>query len=320
MGRSAAIAAPRPQGRKSEPGDVFALLKPRVMSLAVFTAAVGLVAAPGSMHPVLAFASVLFIAVGAGGSGALNMWWDADIDARMRRTRGRPIPSGAVERETALLAGLGLSGLAVVMLGLVANLLAAGLLAFAIFFYAVVYTMILKRMTPQNIVIGGAAGALPPVIGWAAATGGIAPEALLMFLLVFVWTPPHFWALALYTRDDYANAGVPMMTVVRGPEATRRLIFAYSAALVPISALIAFSGAGGPAFAAAALAMNGLLVGKAWRVRARDERRSGLDGWEQEKRFFWFSLAYLFGSFAALAVDAALRAALGGLPWWPVLF
>ncbi|MEK6216753.1 MAG: heme o synthase, partial [Boseongicola sp.] len=197
--------------REYEPtfGDYFALLKPRVMSLVVFTAFVGLLVAPVSLHPVEAFAAILFIAVGAGASGALNMWWDADIDAVLRRTANRPIPSGRVEPGEALAIGVGLSGMAVVMLGLATNLFAAGLLAFTIFFYAVVYTMWLKRWTPQNIVIGGAAGAFPPMIGWAAATGGVSIEAALMFALIFIWTPPHFWALALFVRSDYGDADVP---------------------------------------------------------------------------------------------------------------
>ena len=196
--------------------DFFELLKPRVMSLVVFTALVGALVAPTSMHPVVAFAAVLFIALGAGASGALNMWWDADIDVLMRRTASRPIPSGRIAPGEALGLGMALSGISVVMLGLASNLLAAGLLAFTIFFYAVVYSMWLKRTTPQNIVIGGAAGAFPPMIGWAAATGQIGLESVLMFLLIFVWTPPHFWALALFMKSDYADAGVPMLTVTHG--------------------------------------------------------------------------------------------------------
>ena len=199
-------------------GDYFALMKPRVMPLVVFTALVGLLAAPVSVHPVIAFASILFIAVGAGASGALNMWWDADIDAVMRRTSKRPIPAGKVQPGEALALGVALSGLSVMMLALAANLLAAGLLAFTIFFYAVIYSMWLKRSTPQNIVIGGAAGAFPPVIGWVIATGSFSVEAWLMFALIFMWTPPHFWALALFMKSDYDDAGVPMLTVTHGRE------------------------------------------------------------------------------------------------------
>ena len=197
--------------REYEPtfGDYFALLKPRVMSLVVFTALVGMLVAPGGMHPVEMFAAILFIALGAGASGALNMWYDADIDAVMKRTARRPVPSGRVEPGEALAIGLGLSGIAVVMMALATNIVAAGLLAFTIFFYAVIYTMWLKRWTPQNIVIGGAAGAFPPMIGWAAVTGDVTIASALMFALIFMWTPPHFWALALFTKTDYGDAGVP---------------------------------------------------------------------------------------------------------------
>ena len=231
-------------GSDVEMRDVVALLKPRVMSLVVFTAAVGVIAAPAPMHPILAMSSILFIAVGAGASGALNMWWDADIDALMNRTRNRPIPSGKVAREDAVLIGGFLSGLSVMMLGLASNYIAAGLLAFTIFFYVVIYTMFLKRLTPQNIVIGGAAGALPPVIGWAAVTGTVAWEGVLMFLLIFVWTPPHFWSLALFSNEDYAKAEVPMLTVTHGTVATRRNIFVYSLLLIPVSLLLAVSSIG----------------------------------------------------------------------------
>ncbi|MBT8476104.1 MAG: heme o synthase, partial [Alphaproteobacteria bacterium] len=202
-------------------GDYFALLKPRVMSLVVFTAMVGLLVAPVAVHPMVGFTAILFIAVGAGASGALNMWWDADIDAVMRRTSKRPVPAGKVDAGEALAIGVALSGISVVMLALATNLAAAALLAFTIFFYAVVYTMWLKRWTPQNIVIGGAAGAFPPMIGWVAATGSISLEAVLMFALIFMWTPPHFWALALFMRSDYDDAGIPMLTVTHGRKVTR---------------------------------------------------------------------------------------------------
>ena len=304
--------------REAEMDDLFALLKPRVMSLVVFTAAVGLLVAPGQVHPLIAFASILFVAVGAGASGALNMWWDSDIDSAMRRTRSRPVPSGAVPRETALYIGLWLSGLSVVMLGLTANVLSAALLAFTIFFYAVVYTMFLKRRTPQNIVIGGAAGAFPPMIGWAVATGGISIEAVLMFLLIFLWTPPHFWGLALFTKDDYAGAGVPMLPVVRGDAAARRMIFAYSASLIPVSLMIAFSGIGGPTFLVVSLVANIMFTARSLRLLRRDAAASAVDGWKAEKGFFNLSLGYLFFSFGALAIDTAFRSGGDWIAGWPV--
>ena len=222
-------------------GDYFALLKPRVMSLVVFTALVGMLVAPAPIHPFVGFAAILFIAVGAGASGALNMWWDADIDALMRRTAKRPVPSGRVEGGEAMAIGVALSGFAVVMLGLATNLFAAGLLAFTIFFYAVIYTMWLKRWTPQNIVIGGAAGAFPPMIGWAAVTGGVSVESVLMFALIFMWTPPHFWALALFMRGDYDSAGVPMLTVTHGRRSTRNHILVYTVLLAPTALALAFT-------------------------------------------------------------------------------
>ena len=303
--------------REAEMGDLFALLKPRVMSLVVFTAAVGLVVAPGQVHPLIAIASILFVAVGAGASGALNMWWDSDIDATMRRTRRRPIPSGAVSRETALYIGLWLSGFSVVMLGLTANLQSAALLAFTIFFYAVVYTMFLKRRTPQNIVIGGAAGAFPPMIGWAVATAGVSIEAVLMFLLIFLWTPPHFWVLALFAKNDYTRAGIPMLPVVRGDAAARRMIFAYSASLIPVSLLIAFSGIGGPAFFFVSLIANFMFTARSLQLLRRGEAASKSDGWKAEKGFFNLSLGYLFFSFGALAIDAALRSGSDWISGWP---
>jgi len=220
----------RPAQKAYEPGmgDYFALMKPRVMSLVVFTALVGLLVSPVPVHPFIGFVAILCIAVGAGASGALNMWWDADIDAVMKRTARRPIPSGRVAPGEALGIGLALSGFSVVLLLLATNLLAAGLLAFTIFFYAVVYSMWLKRATPQNIVIGGAAGAFPPMIGWAVATGSVTIESVLMFMLIFMWTPPHFWALALFVKTDYGDAGVPMLTETHGRDSTRRHVLAYT--------------------------------------------------------------------------------------------
>jgi protoheme IX farnesyltransferase len=292
-------------------GDYVALLKPRVMSLVVFTALVGLLVAPVAVHPMIGFAAILFIAVGAGASGALNMWWDADIDARMRRTARRPVPSGRVEPGEALAIGVALSGLSVVMLALAANLFAAALLAFTIFFYAVIYTMWLKRWTPQNIVIGGAAGAFPPMIGWAVATGGVSIESVLMFALIFMWTPPHFWALALFMRSDYDDAGVPMLTVTHGRPATRRHILVYTMLLAPVAVGLALTSIGGPVTLVLAVAMNAWFLLGAVRIWRRDEALAEDDNYAVEKAFFRFSLWYLFLHFGALLVDATLRS--GGL-------
>ncbi|MDF1707482.1 MAG: heme o synthase [Paracoccaceae bacterium] len=288
-------------------GDYVALLKPRVMSLVVFTALVGLLAAPVGVHPMIGFASILFIAVGAGASGALNMWWDADIDAVMKRTAKRPVPAGKVAPGEALAVGVALSGFAVVMLALASNLVAAGLLAFTILFYAVVYTMWLKRWTPQNIVIGGAAGAFPPMIGWAVATGGIGLESVLMFLLIFMWTPPHFWALALFMNADYEKAGVPMLTVTHGRRVTRNHILAYTVLLAPLAVGTAFTSIGGPVYLAVSLVLNGLFLLGAWRIWRRDEDVSQADKYKVEKSFFGLSLLYLFLHFGAILLEAALR-------------
>ncbi|GIX15630.1 MAG: protoheme IX farnesyltransferase [Paracoccaceae bacterium] len=311
-----AIIAPRAE---AEFRDYLALMKPRVMALVVFTAAVGMIAAPGPLHPVIGLAAILCIAVGAGASGALNMWWDADIDARMRRTRGRPIPAGRVTRDEALALGVGLSILSVMSLFLFAGPLAAGLLAFTIFFYAVIYTVWLKRLTPQNIVIGGAAGALPPVIGWAVATHGMAVEPWLMFGLIFMWTPPHFWALALFTRGDYASAGVPMMTVTAGRDRTRRLILGYSLALAPVAIAPAFTVVGGPLYLLVALWLNGRFLAGALGIARRGDSEAEADGYRAERRFFRLSILYLFGHFLAILAEAGLRAAGLSLPGWPVL-
>ncbi|MDJ0628614.1 MAG: heme o synthase [Rhodobacter sp.] len=288
-------------------GDYFALLKPRVMSLVVFTALVGLLVAPVPVHPVVTLSSILFIAVGAGASGALNMWWDADIDAVMKRTAKRPVPSGKVTADEALAIGVALSGLSVVMLALATNFLAAGLLAFTIFFYVVIYSMWLKRWTPQNIVIGGAAGAFPPMIGWAVATGGISVESVLMFALIFMWTPPHFWALALFMRADYDTAGVPMLTVTHGRRVTRNHVLVYTAFLVPVALGLAFTSIGGPVYLAVALVMNALFLKGARDIWRRDETQAEADGYRTEKRVFRLSLYYLFLHFGALLADAALR-------------
>jgi len=302
-----------PQPGEAGFGDYVALLKPRVMSLVVFTALVGLLVAPVPVHPVVALASILFIALGAGASGALNMWWDADIDAVMRRTAKRPVPAGIVARGEALGLGLALSGIAVVMLWLASNLLAAGLLAFTIFFYAVVYSMWLKRLTPQNIVIGGAAGAFPPMIGWAVATGGVSIESALMFALIFMWTPPHFWALALFMKDDYSNAGVPMLTVTHGRKATRAHVLVYTILLAPVALAAAFTSIGGPVYLAISAALNAVFLYGAWRIWRRDEAAAEADAYRVEKQVFRFSLYYLFLHFGAFLLEAALRSfGLGG--------
>jgi protoheme IX farnesyltransferase len=277
--------------------DYIELMKPRVMSLVVFTALVGLVLAPVPMHPVLAFTALLCITVGAGAAGALNMWYDADIDARMARTAGRPIPRGRVTPGEAAGFGLTLAVFSVVSLGLLVNVLAAALLAFTIFFYVVIYTIWLKRSTPQNIVIGGAAGALPPVIGWTAASGSLAIEPLLLFLIVFLWTPPHFWALSLYRADDYARAGVPMLPVVAGAAETRRQILRYTLILTPIGVAPWLLGYAGALYGIAAVLAGGAMVALALRVRGE------VRGHIASKQMFAFSILYLFLLFAMLLVD-----------------
>jgi protoheme IX farnesyltransferase len=294
-------------------GDYVALLKPRVMSLVVFTALVGLLVAPVPMHPFLTFTCVLFIALGGGASGALNMWWDADIDQVMRRTRNRPIPSGLVQPGEALGLGIALSGISVMMLALAANVAAGALLAFTIFFYVVIYSMWLKRTTPQNIVIGGAAGAFPPMIGWVCATGSISVEAVLMFLLIFMWTPPHFWSLALFMNSDYKEAGVPMLTVTHGKRATRNHILIYTIALVPFALAAGFTSIGGPVYLMISVLLNmGFLYG-AWKIWRRDEAQAEADGYATEKAVFKFSLLYLFLHFSAFLLEAALKSfGLGG--------
>ena len=284
-------------------GDYVALLKPRVMSLVVFTAFVGLWIAPQPVNPFVAFCAVLFIALGGGASGALNMWYDADIDAVMKRTAGRPVPSGRVAPQEALAVGIALSGLSVMMLGLAANWFAAGFLAFTIFFYAVVYTIWLKRSTPQNIVIGGAAGAFPPMIGWACATGGISLESLLMFALIFFWTPPHFWALALFMKEDYSKAGVPMLTVTHGRKVTRRHIFAYTLVLAPFAIWLGFTSVGGPLYLAVSVVLNALFIAGGWCILRRSEDEARADGYKVEKRYFRLSLYYTFLHFLVLLIQ-----------------
>ena len=278
-------------------GDYLELMKPRVMSLVVFTALVGLLIAPGHVHPVIALTALLCIAVGAGAAGALNMWYDADIDARMARTAGRPIPRGDVTPGEAAAFGMTLAGFSIAALGVLVNWFAAALLAFTIFFYVAVYTMWLKRSTPQNIVIGGAAGALPPMIGWAAVTGSLSIEPVVLFLIIFFWTPPHFWALSLYRTEDYARAGIPMLPVVAGDAATRRQILLYTLILAPLGVAPWFLGYAGLAYGIVALAAGAAMIVLALRVRAERE------GHTASKQLFGFSILYLFLLFAMLLVD-----------------
>lgn len=291
-------------------GDFFQLMKPRVMSLVVFTAFVGIVAAPGTINPFIALIAILCIAIGAGASGALNMWYDADIDTVMKRTAARPIPSGRVQPGEALAFGLVLSTLSVLTLGVLVDWLAASLLAFTIFFYAVIYTMWLKRWTPQNIVIGGAAGAIPPVIGWAAATGTVGVESLVLFLIIFLWTPPHFWALALFKAGEYERAGVPMLPNVAGLAATRRQILLYSVALA-LSGVVPWAmGYSSAGYGLVAAALGGIFVWYAWQVWRMDDADTAM---RPAKALFGYSLLYLFAIFAAYLVDAVAFRIAGGL-------
>ena len=279
-------------------GDYIALMKPRVMSLVVFTALVGLAVAPGSLHPVAAFTALLSIAVGAGAAGALNMWYDADVDALMTRTARRPVPMGRVLPGEALAFGLTLGSFAVVVLGLLVNWVAAALLAFTIFFYVVIYTIWLKRSTPQNIVIGGAAGAFPPMIGWAAVTGSLTLEPILLFLIIFFWTPPHFWALALYRTEDYARARIPMLPVVSGDASTRRQIMLYTLVLVPLGVAPWAFGYTGALYGVTALVTGAIMVILGWQVfrESRPAERAS-------RNLFAFSILYLFLLFAVLLVE-----------------
>ena len=290
-------------------GDFVALMKPRVMSLVVLTALVGIVAAPGHIHPVLGGIALLAIAVGAGASGALNMWYDADIDARMARTAARPIPRGHVTAEEALAFGTVLSLFSVMTLGLLVNVFAGAFLAFTIGFYIFVYTMWLKRRTPQNIVIGGAAGAFPPMVGWAAVTGGVSAESLLLFLIIFMWTPPHFWALALYRCRDYERVGVPMLPVVAGGDATRRQILAYSVLLAPIGVAPYFVGLGGLAYLTVSVTLGAAFV---WYAVQVFKVREGREADAKARKLFAFSILYLFALFVVLLAEHTLRIVQGG--------
>ncbi len=281
-------------------GDYMALLKPRVMSLVIFTALVGMVAAPGSIHPALAVIGLLCIAIGAGASGALNMWYDADIDALMARTAARPIPRGRLTPGEALTFGTVLSVFSVLTLGLLLNWTAGAILAFTIGFYVFIYTMWLKRLTPHNIVIGGAAGAFPPMLGWATMTGTVSVESFVLFLLIFLWTPPHFWALALYRARDYERAGIPMLPVVAGPDETRRQILLYSVALVVAAAAPYVVGIGGVSYLIVSSLLSAVFMAMAVRVyRVREGRHADAVA----KQLFLFSIFYLFALFAVLLVE-----------------
>jgi protoheme IX farnesyltransferase len=293
--------------RISEAGvaDYVALLKPRVMSLVVFTALVGLVIAPGHFHPVLAITSILCIAVGGGAAGALNMWYEHDIDALMSRTVNRPIPRGRILPGEALAFGLTLAFFSVMTLGILVNWLAGALLAFTIFFYAVVYTMWLKRWTAQNIVIGGAAGALPPVVAWAAATGSLAPEPILLFLIIFLWTPPHFWALALFRTDDYQRANIPMLPNVAGPDATRLQILLYTVVLVAVAVSPWPLG-----YFSAIYGVTSVILGAGmlWYAVSVYRHRTGSAALRATRGLFKFSILYLFGLFAVLLAEVVVSA------------
>ncbi len=293
----------RSEASLAEPGDYFALLKPRVVSLVVFSGLAGLLVAPGSIHPLIAAVAVLCIAVGAGASGAINMWYDRDIDAVMERTRQRPIPTGRIAPGDALGFGVVLATGAVAIMGLAVNVVAAALLAVAILFYVFVYTMWLKRRTPQNIVIGGAAGAFPPMIGWAAVSGNVGVESLLLFALIFFWTPPHFWALALYRNGDYQKAGIPMMPVVAGKTETKKQMILYTALLIPVGLAPVWFGFVGWAYGVVASMLGLIFLAAAVAVWFDRTDRSA-------KRMFGYSIFYLFALFAAMVVDSSLG--LGG--------
>lgn len=285
--------------------DFFALTKPGVMRLVIFTGLCGMLAAPssasGPLHPVLAFTAILCIAVGAGGAAALNQWWESDLDAVMKRTARRPIPDGRMDRTSARDFGFVLSGFSVMVMGLAISWLAAGILAFSIFYYAWIYTVWLKPRTPQNIVIGGGAGAFPPLIGWVAVTGDITLMPVLLFLIIFIWTPPHFWALALFVQIDYSKAGIPMMPVVAGERSTRWQILAYAAVLLPLSMTPWFIGGTGRIYGLSALLLSGIFLWLAIKVGLRTSQPG--DGMKPEKRLFAYSILYLFILFAMLVVD-----------------
>jgi len=294
-----------PRISEADVGDYIALLKPRVMSLVIFTALVGLAMAPGHFHPVLAITSLLCIAVGAGASGALNMALEGDIDAKMSRTANRPIPRGRITRPEAMAFGMTLAFFSVMTLGILVNWIAGALLAFTIFFYVVIYTMILKRRTAQNIVIGGAAGALPPVVAWAAVTGTVDVEPLLLFAIIFFWTPPHFWALALFRSDDYARAGIPMLPNVAGPDATRLQILLYTIVLIAVAAAPWALGYFDAIYGVTSLVLGAGMLVLAINVYVRRERSQSL---RATRKLFAFSILYLFALFATLLAEVVYRA------------
>ena len=285
-------------GQEADARDFIALLKPKVMSLVVFTAFVGLVAAPGVMHPAMAVAAIVLIAIGAGASGALNMWYDADIDAVMARTANRPIPAGKISPGDALGFGLTLSIASVLLLGLIVNITSAALLALTIFFYAVIYSMWLKRRTPQNIVIGGAAGAFPPMIGWAAVTDSVTIESIVLFGIIFLWTPPHFWALSLSIYKDYGKVGVPMLPVVAGEKETRKQILIYTVLMVPCVLAPYFMGFAGPAYGIISALLSIVFLGLAVQI--------WLERQKAHRQLFFFSIFYLFAVFATLAGERVI--------------
>ncbi|MFY9656041.1 MAG: heme o synthase [Methylocystis sp.] len=306
MSFAADVGRPTDQPFSASPADYFALLKPRVMSLVVFTALAGLLLAPTLPHPVIALASLIAIAVGGGASGALNMWYEADIDGAMSRTSRRPIPAGRLAGDEALAFGLVLAGVSVVTLGLVSNWVAAALLAFTIFFYVVIYTIWLKRATPWNIVIGGAAGALPPVVAYAAATGEVSLASFVLFAIVFIWTPPHFWALALVKNEEYTRAGVPMLPVVAGPDHTRLEILLYSLALAPLGLAPYLLGFASAFYGAAAAGLGAAFLWFSWRVYAL---REGAAATKAAWRLFGFSILYLFLLFSMIVIERFLSVA-----------
>ena len=298
------MASTAPQSTATLPTewrDFFTLTKPRVMTLVIFTAICGVLAAPGNIHPVLGFTAILAISMGAGGSAALNHWWEADIDAGMKRTMNRPLPGGRMRREDARDFGIFLSAVSVGLMGVAIGWLAAALLLGAIIYYAVIYTMWLKPRTPQNIVIGGGAGAFPPLIGWVAVTGEIAAMPLLLFAIIFFWTPPHFWALALFVQTDYAKVGIPMLPVVAGEKVTRRQIMIYTLLLAPIAVAPWAIGGTSWIYGSCAVVLSWLFVVLAMPVFTR--MRSEVDDMTPEKALFKFSIVYLFVLFAALVAD-----------------
>ena len=294
----------------SEVRDWFTLLKPRVLTLVVYSGVAGLLVAPGAMHPVLAITAILAITIAAGAAGAINMWYDRDIDLVMRRTASRPIPAGRIAPDSALAYGVALAVFSVALMGLATNWLAALVLASSILFYVFIYTVWLKRRTPQNIVIGGAAGAFPPLIGWVAVTGSISAEPLVLFAIIFFWTPPHFWALSLFAHADYARAGVPMLPVVAGARETRRQVLIYTAVLLPVALLPWIMGFSGWLYGVSALALGLWFLRHAWSVwtEGQDESGRSLAGDVAAKKCFKYSISYLFILFGMLVLDHLLLA------------